>query len=74
MSLSQTHAWMRILNQKIEEIATAMDSRLDTEQADVAIERFMHTCKPLRKDKISRSTYRVMKTIVDEHHRLWCEA
>lgn len=74
MSLSQNHAWMKIINQKIEEIATAMDSKLDIEEADIVIEKFMAICKPLRKDQVERRDYRILKTIVDKHHRIWCAA
>lgn len=74
MSISQTHAWMRIINQKIEEIATAMDSRLDEEQADISIERFMSLCKPLRKDRVCRKKYLTLRTIVDKHHQIWCKS
>lgn len=74
MSLSQTHAWMLIINQKIEEIATAMDSKLDIEHADVAIEKFMAVCKPLRKDQVDRKDYQALKIIIDKQYRYWCAA
>lgn len=73
MSLKQSHAWIVLINQRIEQIAKAMNTKLEDIDADIQIERMMEMTRPLRQEEVDRSAYWRLKPQVDILYKEWCQ-
>jgi hypothetical protein len=64
--LKQSHAYIRILNEKIEYLCKAWSEQYPQEIADRKIEDLMTLAKPIRQTLVHRDHYNRIKTIVDK--------